>query len=293
MLRRLATIAGLTASALIFAAVPALASGWGNTDCTQNPYPGCELGVGTGGAPGHPGGGAGGGGTGGSGAASTGSSCRWVAVGGSGNGQQGRPGPPGQEGTWYVESCLQGGEWVVDPQSLTWVPVGAAAPGGPQQPAPPSPAQLAEIARRQLQFPGLAIATSPQGEQLVSLPTWLWLADGWRTVSATVSVPGVSVTATAAPSSVTWSMGDGASLTCSGPGSPFPAGGNPKAASPDCGYTYHKSSAGQPNEAFAVTVTVHWIVTWAGAGQGGTFPNMTTQTAAAVRVAESQGIATG
>jgi hypothetical protein len=88
-------------------------------------------------------------------------------------------------------------------------------------------------------------------------------------------------------------MGDGSSLSCNGPGSPFPSGGDPKAASPSCGYTYYKSSAGQPNQAFPVTATVNWTVTWAGAGQGGTFPNMTTAATVAFRVAESQGIATG
>lgn len=158
----------------------------------------------------------------------------------------------------------------------------------------PSPAEVARLARSQLRLPPPGIAASPAGDQLVNLPTWLWLDRGsWGDVSATASVPGVSVTAVARPTSVTWSMGDGNSVTCNGPGTAFPSGADPKSASPDCGYTYRTSSAGQRGEAFPVTATVHWTVTWSGAGQGGTFPNMTTTRSAAFRVAESQGIATG
>ncbi len=89
------------------------------------------------------------------------------------------------------------------------------------------------------------------------------------------------------------SRGDGTNLTCAGPGTAFPAGTDPKRASPDCGYTYRGSSAGQPDQAYPVTATVHWTVTWSGAGQAGVFPDMTTTFATAFRVAESQAVNTG
>jgi hypothetical protein len=63
--------------------------------------------------------------------------------------------------------------------------------------------------------------------------------------------------------------------------------------SPDCGYTYHSSSAGQPAQAYSVTAAVHWTITWSGAGQGGNFPDITTQATVGFRVAESQAINTG
>jgi len=188
---------------------------------------------------------------------------------------------------------LVNGSWTTDPNSLTWVPLGTATPAGNPQPIPPSPAQLAEIARKQLQFPALTIAANPSGEQLVSLPTWLWLSSGWQTVSATVAVPGVSVTATATPTSVTWSMGDGSTVACGCPGAPYTTSSDPKASSPDCGHTYRASSASQAGQAFPVTATVHWTVTWAGAGQGGVFPDLTTTGNAAFRVAESQALNNG
>jgi hypothetical protein len=168
-----------------------------------------------------------------------------------------------------------------------WIP--DAQPG-----APPSPAQLAEQARSQLLLPSPRIMANPVEEQLVNLPTWLWLdSASWGARSATAQVPGVSVTAVARPTWVSWSMGDGTSVTCSGQGSPFPAGGDAGAASPDCGHTYRISSARQNSQAFPVTATVHWSVTWWGAGQRGTFPDLTTSTSTQFRVAEAQALGTG
>ena len=197
---------------------------------------------------------------------------------------------PNEDGAWY--------DWVCDrnqtQESLyrppVWIPNGQA-PGAAL--AGPSPQELAERARRQLALPTPSIAASPAGVQLVNLPTWLWLSGGWEPVSATAAVPGVEVTAAAAPTSVTWTMGDGTSVTCTGGGTPFRPGTDPRAESPDCGHTYQASSAGQSGGAYAVTTTVRWTVTWAGAGQGGTFPDMTTTGAAGFRVAESQALNTG
>lgn len=292
-LRNVAVVASIVVTSGLCGAAFALADD-GFTRCDQLPLPVCDLGASSGGSSPVPGGHGSGGNSGqGGAAASTAGSCQWISVGGSGNGQQGRPGPPGQEGTWFVRSCLVNGVWTTDPFSLTWVPLGAPAPAGDSPLAPPSPAQLAETARRQLQFPQPAIAASPSGEQLVSLPTWLWLSGGWKTVTATVTVPGVSVTATAKPTSVTWSMGDGSTVTCGSAGTPFATGIDPKASSPDCGHTYRVSSRAQPNGKFAVSATVHWTVTWDGAGQAGEFPDLTTTGAAAFTVAESQALNSG
>jgi len=156
-----------------------------------------------------------------------------------------------------------------------------------------TPAEVAQLARRQLRLPAPDIAASPAADQLVNLPTWLWLSSVWEPISATASVPGISVTATAVPRSVTWSMGDGGTVTCNGPGTPYLAGADPASASPDCGYTYRRSSASQRDETFQVAATVAWTVTWSGGGESGTFPTMTTSATTAFRVAESQAVATG
>jgi hypothetical protein len=191
---------------------------------------------------------------------------------------------PAGPGGWYISVCSGGlaGRIFYPP---VWIP-GKAAPR-PRV----DPAVLARQAYNQLALPSPAIRVSPTGEQLVNLPSWLWLdPSSWGDRSASAAVPGVSVTARARPGTVSWSMGDGTTVSCQGSGTPYRAGDNPAAASPDCGYTYRRSSAAQPGQAFAVTVTVQWTVSWSGAGQDGTFPGLTTTASATMRVAESQAL---
>ncbi|WP_436776774.1 hypothetical protein [Yinghuangia sp. YIM S09857] len=169
---------------------------------------------------------------------------------------------------------------------------GADTASGAAPPAsPPSPAQLAQVAVSRLVLPTPSVGTSPSGDQVVSVPTWLWVeASSWGSVSATAAVPGVSVTATAVPVSAVWSMGNGDAVTCAGPGTPYGPGSDPASGSPDCGYTYARSSAGQPAERFAVTVTVTWRVSWSGGGQSGVVDGMSTQAMAGLRVREVQAV---
>ncbi|WP_257900981.1 hypothetical protein [Saccharothrix obliqua] len=204
--------------------------------------------------------------------------CRYVPV------KKEPPGGDAGDGDWFMVRCSPDGK---DP--LSHGPVWVKKDEVPTF----SPAELADTARSRLQLPSVVIAASPVGDQLVHLPTWLWLSSGWSEVSATASVPGVSVAATAKPISVSWSMGDGSTVTCAGAGTPYTAGADPRATSPDCGHVYHRSSAGQPEEEFPVTVTVRWVVTWSGAGQGGTFPDMTTTGGTSFRVVESQALNNG
>jgi hypothetical protein len=277
---------------------PGSAGVWGNVNCDQNPYPGCSLGTGSD-----------------STQTGTGSSGRQPSS--SGNGDQPSPDPfycldnllpyspadgtlpppDGQSassGAWYASVCRgvnahnpTGGDyyppvWIVD---------------GANPPARITPAELAQSAYSNLHLTAPTIVLSPAGQQLVNLPTWLSIT-GWAGATATaglpatVTTPAVSVTATATPTSVVWSTGDGATVTCDGPGTAYTAGDDPASASPTCGHTYRTSSAGQPGAAFAVSATVHWSVAWAGAGQGGVFPDLTTTAAAQVPVAESQALTT-
>jgi hypothetical protein len=171
-------------------------------------------------------------------------------------------------------------------------------PGGPGAPAgglPVSPAVLAQTAVKHLALQSPLIEASPQVgvDQLVNVPTWLWLAGPWNPVQATAAVPGVSVTATAVPQLVTWRMGDGSVVVCHGPGTPFGSGDNPAAPSPKCGHTYRESSASAPGGVFTVTATITWNVTWAGGGGNGAFGGLTTTAAVQMPVAESQAIVTG
>ncbi|MCL9759302.1 hypothetical protein MXD95_008630 [Frankia sp. AiPa1] len=112
-------------------------------------------------------------------------------------------------------------------------------------------------------------------------------------MAATAAAGGVSVTALARPVQVVWSAGDGGTVTCNGPGTPFPAGGNPTSASPDCGYTYRHRSLDEAGGTFAVTATVRWDVTWSGVGQAGAFAGLTTVSTAVSRVIDVPALTTG
>ena len=109
-------------------------------------------------------------------------------------------------------------------------------------------------------------------------------------MSRTAQVPGASLTATATPQRVVWSMGDGGSVVCASPGTPYSSRYPAGSSSPDCGYVYQRSSAGQPDERFTVKATVVWDVVWQGAGKSGTVPGMEMTSQVPVRVSEVQSV---
>ena len=288
-LLRLAAAAAAVAMALVcLAQVPALAgggppgsAGFGFAQCGQTSSAQCSVTAGTSPATGTPG--TGGGATGG-GAATT------VSTGGTAAG--------GCAGTMTKEfGCVPAGCTLTAQTLACPIGVGGAGrpPGGGPAPVLPAPGVLAELAVKYLRLPDPVIRSSPApgALQLTQLPMWLWIAAGaWQPQSKTAEVPGESVTATATPVSAAWSMGDGTTVTCKGPGTPY-GDGNPAAASPTCGYTYHQSSAGQPGGAYPVTVTITWDITWQGdGGAGGVLAPLQTVAAAEFRVAESQALDT-
>ena len=111
----------------------------------------------------------------------------------------------------------------------------------------------------------------------------------------------VSATATATPESVVWSMGDGASVTCTGPGTAYQSSLSPEAQSTACSYTYRTSSAGQPSldgdpndGAFVVTASIVWDVTWHAFGVpgGGALSPLRTSSTTSVRVEQIESVET-
>ncbi len=178
-------------------------------------------------------------------------------------------------------------------------PIPAAPPRQPQPPAGPAvtPEMLAQRAYRFLPLPAPVIHTNPPAtqDQLVNLATLLWVARAaWGTRTATASVPGLAVTVTAVPATVTWRMGDGGEVVCHGPGAPF----DPAASRPDqagaCSYTYRRASAGALAGWFTVTATTTWRITWTatGAAGAGTLPPLSRSSQTPLRVAEVQAINT-
>lgn len=164
--------------------------------------------------------------------------------------------------------------------------------------APVDPLLLAQSARDQLVLPLPRPRTNPSADrsQLVNLRTWLWIDPaGWQPLSKTASAGTVSATVTASPTSVRWEMGDGAVVTCRGPGIPYDPSRPESAQSTDCSHIYKRSSAGQPDERYTVQVTITYGVSWTvtGAPGGGDLGVIETSESLPLRVAEGQAVVVG
>lgn len=190
---------------------------------------------------------------------------------------------------------LVGGAVMNDPNA-TCVTPGRAAPRAPQAPSGPAPVEVARtvLSQAPLPLPGVRTSPPPAIDQLVNLPTWMWV-DSWEPVSVTAALPeaGASVTVTATPRHVTWDMGNGDQVVCTGPGTPYRRGAGSE-ESPDCGYNYRRSSAGQPDLRYQASATMTWDASWVATGVagGGSLGQVSTTTSFGLRVAEIQTINT-
>jgi hypothetical protein len=129
------------------------------------------------------------------------------------------------------------------------------------------------VSKLGLSGPNIKLSPPAGSQQVVGLPTWMWttVSDAtWTPHSATAAVAGESVTATATATSIDWSMGDGDTVTCDGPGTPYSPRFGAHASSPTCGYTYSSPSSTAAGGTFPVTGTTTWRITWVGGGQNGT-----------------------
>ncbi|MGW3911527.1 ATP/GTP-binding protein [Streptomyces sp. NPDC005070] len=202
------------------------------------------------------------------------------------------PKPPANHPAWkgkdpkkndlYLMECTDGGQ--TNPANFVVVPTG-------QNPVPQvDPKVLAQRAVDSMTLLGPAIA-SPRvsGKYTVGVPMWMWVNQSATTFgpnNASASAGGVTVSATAQVSKIVWTMGDGASVTCSGPGTPYTASAG-MAQSPTCGHVYSKTSAGGQSGKFPVTATSTWTINWQGGGQAGQLTEVR-QTNVQVAVGEVQ-----
>ena len=157
------------------------------------------------------------------------------------------------------------------------------------------PTQLALQARNSVPISRPGINTSPDADRrlYVQVPTWLWLDETWwQPYTATATAGRVSATVTATPSAARWSMGDGGSETCDGPGTPWRPGLAEDAT--DCSYTYRHSSAGRADDSYTLTVTVEFTVTWSTnvPGGGGSLEPVERSESRQVQVGEIQAVET-
>ncbi|MFE3152795.1 ATP/GTP-binding protein [Streptomyces sp. NPDC059218] len=190
---------------------------------------------------------------------------------------------PGDPGKIYDVSCPGAGRELMG--GATFSKTGPAGGGVDVQ-------ALAQQAVKKLRLDGPAVA-SPRtaGTYVVGMPMWMWVTKSPSTfgsTSASASAGGVTVTATAHVSTIRWDMGDGTTVTCNGPGTPYtPDQG--KTLSPDCGHRYERSAADQPDGRYKGSATATWAVEWAATGGAATGDlTLTRQTAFTVRVGEVQ-----
>ena len=131
-----------------------------------------------------------------------------------------RPGRGAQPGAWYVDLCVQGTTQGMA-TGVQWFGNGQV-PGTP----PPDPATVGAKAASELQLPSPSLVLSPSNTGYVNLAEWLWIEPSiWHpfTTSAQACNAGgcTTASATATPAYVTWTTGDGSTLTCDGPGTAY------------------------------------------------------------------------
>lgn len=205
------------------------------------------------------------------------------------------PPPPAGDPAWAghaqgdgaVYSCYQ--PWV-DLRLFVWL---AAPP--PVSGTGPTPGEVAQLAVERMDLHAIKIGIvpkpGPDSVGLVGMPVWMWVADRdahtFGPATATASAGGVTVTATARVERVTWAMGDGAEVVCTRAGTPYRAGFGMK-DSPDCGYRYQRTSAGQPDDRYTVTARSDWVVDWQGAGQSGTIRLGDLESSVQIAIGEAQ-----
>ena len=161
----------------------------------------------------------------------------------------------------------------MDPEAPSTVTLlgGGSNAGGPAITITPAQAGAIAVARLKLPAVGPGIGPSPDLNRwqmaAVGYPLWLW-ADGATQVGpVSDSVAGLSVSLRAEVSSLTFRMGDGTVVNCTGTGDKWTEAIEPGAKAPNCGHTYTKPSLPKGN--YTVAALTNWAVTWTANGQSG------------------------
>lgn len=186
---------------------------------------------------------------------------------------------------------------VLLPNNPTTPPTpGAGAPAGGSSSTTVPRRTAVQIARDTAQrtplpLPGIRTSPPTGNDQLVNLPTWLWVED-WTPRRASATEGPLTVTVVATPRSVTWRMGDGSVVVC-GAGTPWNPALREEQQSTDCSHTYIRSSATQPDLKYQARATMTWDVNWTATnGESGSLGQANRIVDFTMRVAESQAIVT-
>lgn len=190
--------------------------------------------------------------------------------------------PEDREGILVVRDCS-------DADTGEYVSIGVVALGNGGAPA--DPADLAVMARSRLPLPLPEGRMNPDGEQTVNLETWLWV-DNWETQTRSATAGDVTTVVVATPVEQRWTFGSPSEKEiCTDAGTPYDLSRPPSEQTTTCSYTFRHSSAGQPDNAYRVTVTLVWHVTWtSNIGASGDLGFVSRTTTIPTRVAEHQAL---
>ncbi len=210
------------------------------------------------------------------------------------------PQPPPGDSRWeghYPEGAVY--ECILGPAyqgsgrvGTVWLP---SAPVGALPAMTPEEAAQFVVERMDLRAADIGIVPedAPGRVGLVGLPVWMWTTPGPTTFgpqTLTGTAGGITITATARVERIVWSMGDGTSVTCTTPGTPYQESYGDQ-MSPDCGHRYSRTSVGKPGNAYPITATSYWAVNWTGGGASGRIDlDLTAQTQ--IQVGELQVLVT-
>jgi hypothetical protein len=128
----------------------------------------------------------------------------------------------------------------------------------------------------------------------VNLKTWIAI-DTTPPVTATASIPGLTVSTAATPDHIEWDPGDGTTVTCTDLGAHYQPGGP---TIPNCGWTPRQPSAakftGTDDLKYHGTFRLVWTITWTATnGTGGNLGSAVTHQNTNYTVYEIQTIGNG
>lgn len=191
------------------------------------------------------------------------------------------PLPPANDPAWQGHRPGDGAIYqCYEPQTSMVMLIWLANP-----PPPPglavTPEQVAQMAIKRMNMRAVTVGLAPSPVEenpksmgVIGLPVWMWVKDPtsatYGPLTASASAGGITVTAKAVVERVEWNLGDGSRPVDCGAGTEYVGQMDGTRPSPDCGYTYTKTSWNQPHHEYTVTARAFWRVDWAGAGQSGT-----------------------
>lgn len=160
----------------------------------------------------------------------------------------------------------------------------------------PEEAARAVVSRMTLRAADIGIVPEdkPGSIGAVGAPVYMWTTPGPTTFGPQVltgSEGGVTITATANVDRIVWNMGDGNTVTCRTPGTPYEDRYGFD-MSPDCGYRYKHTSAGKPGNAYPIVATSYWVVTWTGPGGSSGTITLDLESRTSIVVGELQALVT-